>query len=121
MIPAADAKKRAAETLVGFPPRIVEAYLAYAEKGDPTNLDLVVLGVLHFHLARKPAQPLDSLPGTTRLIEDLGCDSLSMLDMVFMTESLFDVKLDDAELAKIATLDDLRHYLRRQTAQPTTA
>lgn len=106
------AEKRAKELLTGFPPRLVEAYLTFAETGDPERLDAVVLGVLHFYLARKPAGELEALPGATRLIEDLGCDSLTMMDMVFMIESLLDVKIDDAELVRILTLDDLRQHLR---------
>ncbi len=121
MITPAEAKKRADESLVGFPPRIITAYHSFAETGDPANLDVVVLGVLHFYLAKKPAEPLDSFPGTTRLVEDLGCDSLTMMDTVFMVESLFDTNLDDAELARISTLDDLRNYLRRQTGPSTPA
>ena len=113
MINAGEAKKRAQETLVGFPPRITAAYVDFAEKGDLANLDIVVLGVLHFYLAKKPTESLDMLPGSTRLIEDLGCDSLTMMDTVFMVESLFDIKINDNELPRLATLDDLRQHLRQ--------
>ncbi|HTZ21058.1 MAG TPA: acyl carrier protein [Opitutaceae bacterium] len=113
MINAAEAKKRAQETLVGFPPRVTAAYVEFAEKGDLANLDVVVLGVLHFYLAKKPKESLDTLPGSTRLIEDLGCDSLTMMDTVFMVESLFDIKINDNELPNLATLDDLRRHLRQ--------
>jgi 3-hydroxyacyl-[acyl-carrier-protein] dehydratase len=87
--------------------------LTFADTGDSAALDKVVLGVLQFYLAKKPKESLDVLPGTTRLVDDLGCDSLTMMDMVFMVESLFDIKIDDAELMQIATLDDLRDRLRR--------
>ena len=120
MINPAEAKKRAQETLVGFPPRITAAYVDFAEKGDLANLDIVVLGVLHFYLAKKPKESLDALPGSTRLIEDLGCDSLTMMDTVFMVESLFDIKINDNELPHLATLDDLRQHLR-QLVQGTPA
>ena len=110
----AEAQKRADESLVGFPPRIVESYLAFAKNGESSCLDVVVLGVLQFYLAKKPKEPLDALAGTTRLVEDLGCDSLTMMDTVFMVESLLDIKIDDTELARMATLDELRGYIRHQ-------
>ncbi len=113
MITIPVAKKRAKETLVGFPPRVTAAYLNVAETGSPESLDIAVLGVLHFYLAKKPAEPLDTLPGTTRLVEDLGCDSLTMMDSVFMMESLFDIKINDLELSRLATLDELRAHLRQ--------
>jgi acyl carrier protein len=113
MISSDEAKKRAQESLVGFPPVVKAAYLAFAEGGDPQCLDVAVLGVLQFYLAQKPKESLEALPGSTRLIEDLGCDSLTMMDTVFMVESLFEIKIDDQELPQIVTLDDLRAHLRR--------
>lgn len=113
MINPTTAQDRARETLVGFPQHIKAAYLAFAEGGDPVCLDVVVLGVLQFYLAQKPKESLDAMPGSTRLIEDLGCDSLTMMDTVFMVESLFEIKIDDSELPLIVTLDDLRDHLRR--------
>jgi acyl carrier protein len=114
MIDTTVARKRIQESLVGFPSTVTDAYLAFVESRDLGKLDVVVLGVLTFYLARKPRQDLEELPGETRLVEDLGCDSLTMMDTVFMVESLFDIKIDDDELEKIVTLDDLRAQLRRQ-------
>ena len=114
MITSPIAQKHVQESLVGFPDATTAAYLAFAASGDLANLDAVVLGVLHFYLAKKPEAPLATLPGSTRLVEDLGVDSLTMMDTVFMVETLFAIKLDDTELAKLATLDDLRSHLRRQ-------
>lgn len=112
MLNPATAQKKDSELLVGFPERIRQAYSRFANSGDLVSLDLVVLGVLNFYLAHKPAEPVDSLPGSTRLVEDLGCDSLTMMDTVFMVESLLEVKIDDAKLAQLATLDDLRAHVR---------
>ena len=111
MIDSAIAHKRAQDSLGGFPARVTEAYLAFAESGDGSQLDIVVFGILRFYLANKPAGELDAMPCETRLIEDLGCDSLTMMDSVFMIESLFDVKLDDTEMAQLTTLRALRQHL----------
>ena len=118
MTSLAEAQLRANESLRGFPPEIVAAYLAFAEHGDPADLDIVVLGVLRFYLAKKPAASLSELPGSTRLVEDLGCDSLTMMDTVFMVETLLNVKLDDAQLPGLQTLNDLSNYLRKLVGQP---
>ena len=112
MINSTEAPKRVRETLVGFPPRITAAYVAFAESGEPADLDVVVLGVLQSCLAKKPKVSIDTLPGSTRLADDLGCDSLTMLEAVFMVESLFDLDIDDRDLARLETLDDLRNLLR---------
>ena len=116
MITLAEAQKNVRESLDGFPPRITAAYIAFAETGDPASLNLVAMGVLQFYLAKKPEKPLDELPGSTRLVDDLGCDSLTMMDTVFMVETLFNIKIADDELPRINTLDDLREQLRRHVA-----
>jgi acyl carrier protein len=112
MISAADARSRAQENLQGFPTKIVEAYLRYAETCDAALLDEVVLGVLHFYLAKPPATSLATLPGSTRLVEDLGCDSLTLADLMFMAETLFGIVLADGDIARITTLDELREHFR---------
>jgi acyl carrier protein len=120
MINVTVAQKRIQESLVGFPERVTEAYLAFAEHEDMNSLDVAVLGVLQFYLAKKPTESLDSLPGTTRLVEDLGCDSLTMMDTVFMVETLLEIKIIDTELARMATLDDLRGYIRHRVKSGAT-
>lgn len=108
-----EAKQKAAVTLAGFPPEVVDQYIAFAADGDPIRLDSVVLGVLQFHLPHPPSQPLSAMTGSTRLLEDLGCDSLAMIDMLFVAEEIFGVRLTDDELARVTTLDDLLAHFRR--------
>ena len=112
-ITPAEAQLSATEKLNGFPPAVAESYLAFAESGEASRLDHVVLGVLQFYLAQPPPQPLVELPGTTRLVEDLGCDSLTMVDTLFLAESLFNIRRADDELARVSTLDDLRGHFQR--------
>jgi acyl carrier protein len=95
---------------------VIDAYLAFADNGDPARLDEVVLGVLQFYLAKPPAAALAAMPGSTRLVADLGCDSLTMIDVMFLAETLLDIKLADDELAKIETLDELRAHFRGRMA-----
>ena len=117
MISITDARLRVQENLTGFPKPVVDAYLAFAETRDLARLAVVVLGVLQFYLAKPPAVPLVEMPGTTRLIADLGCDSLTMIDVMFLAETLLGIKLADDELTKIETLDELRaHFRDRMTA-----
>ncbi len=112
MITIAETKQRAIDQLAGFPADIADGYIAFVESGDLPRLRQVVLGVLQFHLAQPPLQPLVNLPGSTRLVEDLGCDSLTMVDTLFLAESLFDIRLADDELARVTTLDDLAEHFR---------
>lgn len=116
MISASDARQRVQENLTGFPSAVVDAYLAFADTADPARLDEVVLGVLQFYLAKPPPAPLVTMPGSTRLVADLGGDSLTMIDVMFLAETLLGIKLADDELAQIETLDQLREHFRRRMA-----
>ena len=87
---------------------------------DPSQLDPVVLAIIGDFSPRVPAQSLEELPGTTRLIDDLGFDSLAITEMVFFTEDLFGITITNQEIIQVRTLDDLRGFIRRKVAvRPT--
>jgi acyl carrier protein len=113
MITVEEARKRANESLAGYPPAVAAAYVDFVAQGDAKYLDDAILGILQFSLAKPPAQALSAMPGSTRLMEDLGVDSLAMMDTVFMIEGLLDLKIADEQLAALKSTDDLRQLIRR--------
>jgi acyl carrier protein len=99
--------------LKGFPEETVSACAAYQASGSDAAFDRAVLGVIAHHLNKPPKQPLAELPGTTTLVADLGLDSVTMVEMVFIFEDVFAVKIPQEELIKVSTLDDLKALVRR--------
>lgn len=49
-----------------------------------------------------------------KLIDDLGADSLDLVDLVMDFESEFGVKVDDADLKKISTVGDIVSYIEKK-------
>ncbi|PLV59363.1 acyl carrier protein [Thermotoga sp. KOL6] len=49
-----------------------------------------------------------------KLIDDLGADSLDLVDLVMDFESEFGVKVDDADLEKISTVGDVVDYIEKK-------
>lgn len=98
--------------LRGFPEATIATCAEFQATGAGEAFDRAVSGVIEHYLSRPPAQPVASLPGSTRLVEDLGLDSVTMVEMTFLFEDLFTLKLPQEELVKVATLDDLRALLR---------
>ncbi len=45
-------------------------------------------------------------------VEDLGAESVDLLNIVAVTEDTFGIELDEAELANIFTIQDLYHLIR---------
>ena len=88
------------------------AFLRFQADGDPAGLDPVILSILEDYIPLNSAGPLAGLPGTTRLIEDLGFDSLAITEVVFFAEDLFGITITNEEIIKVSTLDDLRGFIR---------
>ena len=93
-----------------------EAFGRFQAEGDPATLDLVVFAILEDFVPHTPAGPLAGLPGDTRLIDDLGFDSLAITEVVFMAEDLFGINISNEEIVQVRTLDDLRGFIRRKVA-----
>ena len=94
------------------------AFERFQAGGDPAELDPILLAILEDYIPRSPAVPLAELAGDTRLIDDLGFDSLAITEVVFFTEDLFGITITNEEIIRVRSLDDLREFIRQQVADP---
>jgi acyl carrier protein len=111
-----DPVQRVREILDGYPENIVEAGVAFASTRNAETLDQLIFLLMAFHRPRasERQEDLSKLPGSTRLVADLGFDSLSIVEVNFLITDLLDVQLTDDDLRGLVTLDDLRLILRRR-------
>ena len=98
--------------LQGYPEATIAACAEYQRSRDSGALDLAMAGVVQHHLSNPPEQPVAEMPGSTKLADDLGMDSITMVEMACVFEDMVGTRLPDEELDKIVTLDDLRAVLR---------
>ncbi len=101
-----------------FPQDVQDAFLAFEKTHDPDALDPVILAILNDYIPIKRAEPLASLPGSTRLVDDLGFDSLAITEVVFFTEELLGISIANEEILQVRTLDDLRGFIRKKVSPP---
>jgi acyl carrier protein len=101
--------------LQGYPEALVGAAVEFVTKRDAATLDRMMLGVISHHLPGSPDERPDitQLPGGTQLVTDLQLDSLSLVEINYLLQELLDIRLTDAELTELKTIDDLRRMLRR--------
>ena len=92
------------------------AFQRFQADRDPAALDPVILAILADFIPRNPATPLAELPAETRLIDDLGFDSLAITEVVFFTEDLFGINITNEEIIQVRTLGDLRGFIRTKVA-----
>ncbi|MES1194441.1 MAG: acyl carrier protein, partial [Opitutus sp.] len=88
------------------------AFLHFLASGDGLALDQVILAILEDFIPQASARPLNELPGNTRLMADLGFDSLAIAEVVFFTEDLLAIRIANEEIVQVHTLDDLRSFVR---------
>jgi len=104
------------ERLRLLPTEARAAFARFQDSGDVQALDPVLLAILNDFLPQTSAQPLAEQKGDTRLVEDLGFDSLALTEVVFFAEDLFGITITNEEMLHVHTLDDLRGFIARKVS-----
>jgi len=105
-----------ADRIKHLPAEARAAFQRFETLGDPAGLDPVICAILADFMPRRPTVPLAERPGSTRLIDDLGFDSLAITEVVFFAEDLFGITITNEEMVHVRTLDDLRGFIRQKVA-----
>jgi acyl carrier protein len=111
-LPATDQEDR----IKHLPAAVRAAFRQFQSTGDPATLDPVIFAILEDFVPRAPDRPLAELPGDTRLIDDLGFDSLAITEVVFFTEDLFGISITNEEIVRVRSLADLRGFIHAKVA-----
>lgn len=104
-----------------LPPEACAAFRRFQSEGDVTVLDPVIFAILEDYIPRKPEKPLRDFPPETKLIDDLGFDSLAITELVFFTEELFGISIANEEILQVRTVEELRTFVRRKIGEKPMA
>ena len=66
-------------------------------------------------LAKQLRRPEESITVESRIMQDLGADSLNILMLLMTIEEDFGIKVPDEELADFQTVGDVVSYLEKQS------
>jgi len=102
--------------LARFPVDVRDAFEHFRAVGDVDALDTVLFAVVRDFLPKKNPAAAGPLPDNTRLIEDLGFDSLAIAEIVFFMEDLFLIKISNAEIQQVGSVGQLRAFVLRKFA-----
>lgn len=109
------------ELLKHLPDHIRASFRRYRQTGDFTAADEVVMAIVKDHV---PVKKIDQIPAeltdNSTLMGDLGIDSVSIADAVFVLEDVFDVSIANNELNRLRTIGDLRAFIRTKLAKSTS-
>jgi 3-hydroxymyristoyl/3-hydroxydecanoyl-(acyl carrier protein) dehydratase/acyl carrier protein len=100
----ADSLKRCSE-------ETLEAAFEFRASGRLSLLPTIILGIIERFLEPEIRPKLKEGDGSLKLIDDLGIDSLTMMEIVVLVEESLDLSIDNEELRDLRTLDDVRVFL----------
>ena len=101
------------EKLARLSPAAAQHYRQFMAAGGDQDLRVLVFEVLKYHLPKTLAEaPPDSWPDDARMMEDLGFDSLAMIETVFFVEDLFQISISNAEIVEVRTVGELLKFIR---------
>lgn len=104
--------------LRGFSRTSIAGAIGLRKGSSIADFESCLFGILLFYRPSGTRAPEDKPSADTRLHEDLGLDSLSMSEAMFKVEELFDITIDNAELADINTVADARRLLEEKLQAP---
>jgi acyl carrier protein len=102
--------------LDGYPPELLDNYAALSENCTPEDLNAFVVGMIQFLQGSNETKPASGLSDSTDLRGDLGVDSITIAEVVFLLEDIFEIEIENSDLAKISTLGELKNYIHRKIA-----
>lgn len=88
----------------------------FRRTGGIEHLAGVVDGVIERFVARDLRFKLRHPKADLRLVDDLGLDSLSLMEIVTVIEDVVRVSIDNDQLRGLRTLGDIHRFVERQVA-----
>jgi 3-hydroxyacyl-[acyl-carrier-protein] dehydratase len=96
------------------PASTYEAACRFRKSGNAGHLPAIVLGVVARYVEPDLRARLKDPDDGLRLSEDLGIDSLAMMQIVLLVEDVLRVSINNEELCHLRTLGDVRRFIERK-------
>jgi len=73
-----------------------------------------IMGKVRKIISEKLGVEEEKVVEEAKLIDDLGADSLDLVDLIMDLENEFDVKVDDSDIEKISTVGEVVDYITKK-------
>ena len=93
------------------PAGTLQAAIDFRLNNNISQIEPIVMGIIERHLEPEQREILANSDDNLRMYEDLGMDSLTMLEVVMLVEQTLQVSIDNEELRDLRTLGDVKAYL----------
>lgn len=99
------------EVLKRCPASTYQAARLFRKTGDTQYLPTIVLGIIERYVDSELRPQLQDPSDSLCLIEDLGIDSLTMMEIVILVEDVLAITIKNEELRPLRTLGDIRQFI----------
>ena len=108
---AAEDEAALRESLKRCSPSTFEAAVQFRKTGNPEHVPAVVIGVIERFVEPDLRVKLKDADDDLRLIEDLGIDSLTMMEIVILVEDVLQLTINNEELRNLRTVGDVKTFI----------
>ncbi|MDD3180924.1 MAG: phosphopantetheine-binding protein [Opitutaceae bacterium] len=88
-----------------------EAAAQFRKTGNTEHLPAIVLGIIERYVEPDLRAKLKDPDDDLRIIEDLGIDSLTMMEIVILVEDVLQMSINNEELRHLRTVGDLKIFI----------
>src|SRR5687767_1218989 len=99
------------EALKRCSPSTFEAAVQFRKTGNPEHVPAVVIGVIERFVEPDLRTKMKDAGDDLRLIEDLGIDSLTMMEIVILVEDVLQMTINNDELRTLRTVGDVKTFI----------
>jgi len=99
------------EALKRCSPSTFEAAVQFRKTGNAEHVPAVVIGVIERFVEPDLRAKLKDADDDLRLIEDLGIDSLTMMEIVILVEDVLQMTINNDELRNLRTVGDVKTFI----------
>jgi acyl carrier protein len=108
------------EALKRCSPATYFAACKFRQTGDHEHLAAIIAGVVERYVERDLRAKVQTGDTTLRLREDLGLDSLTMMEIVMLAEEVLRISISNEELTHLRTLADVQGFFHAKLREPAT-
>ena len=99
------------ESLKRCPKPAIEAAVQFSRSHDPELVPTIVMGIIERFVEPDVRPVLREGNDHVRLLEDLGIDSLLMVEIVILVEETLGIHIENEELRNLRSVGDIKAYL----------
>jgi len=99
------------ESLKRCSPATIEAAIAFRKTDEASHLPAVIIGVIERFVEPDLRAKLKEADDELRLVEDLGIDSLTMMEIVILVEDVLQMQIDNEDLRNLRTVGDIKVFI----------